>query len=214
MSEDKKDNSRRKVLKVAAGAGLIAGTKAGWENDKWTKPVVETVLLPAHAQTSGVTNGLFEGSTSVTVAALEPMVPSGFDTLIPTAHAQRESIPSDLCIAIENNQVSVSALVNGYEIWEGTGALDTVLNLEVLKSSKNDCRLENVSLTVSVKGTVPDRSAFGELSLDYGCYTDLPNLPGFSGPYEIMESDVSCAEFKVTKGPLVGCLCEEKKAES
>ena len=213
MSEDKKDNSRRKVLKVAAGAGLVAGTGANWENNKWTKPVVESVLLPAHAQTSGVANGRFAGDTTVNMAALQQIEPSGFDTLVPTAHAQPPGIPSELCIEIENNQVNVSALVNGFEIWEGTGALDTVLNLAVLKSSKNECDLENVALKVSVKGTEPNRAAFGEMSLDYGC-RETPPLDSYSGAYEIMETGASCVPFEATKSPLIKCECEileEKK---
>ncbi len=51
MSKDK-NTKRRKVLKVAAGSGIIAGAMAGWDGKKWTKPVVDSVLLPAHAQNS------------------------------------------------------------------------------------------------------------------------------------------------------------------
>ena len=43
------DNSRRKLLKsVAIGSGAILTGKTLPEN--WTKPVVDSVLLPAHAQ--------------------------------------------------------------------------------------------------------------------------------------------------------------------
>jgi hypothetical protein len=43
------DQSRRKLLKtIAAGSGaIIAGTILP---DKWTKPVVNSIILPAHAQ--------------------------------------------------------------------------------------------------------------------------------------------------------------------
>jgi hypothetical protein len=202
MSEDK-NNSRRKVLKIAAGAGLVAGSKANWESNKWTKPVVETVLLPAHAQTSEIINGVFAGSTSATSAAFQPFEPSGFDSLIPTAHAQG-SIPSDLCITIVNNQVNASAVINGYQLWEGTGALDTVLNLTTGKS-KTTCVLDDVTLKVSVKGTEPNRDAYGVLSFGYGCFDDIP-LPGYSSSYEIMETD-KCGKFKLTKNPIVPCKC-------
>ncbi|MFH1152184.1 MAG: hypothetical protein V1793_00055 [Pseudomonadota bacterium] len=44
--------SRRKVLrKLLIGGGVVAG--AGLLPDKWTKPVVDFVVVPAHAQTSG-----------------------------------------------------------------------------------------------------------------------------------------------------------------
>ncbi|MFZ0487465.1 MAG: hypothetical protein WAL83_10725 [Arenicellales bacterium] len=42
---------RRKLVRnLAAGAGLVAGTG---ESSRWLKPVVESVVLPAHAVTSG-----------------------------------------------------------------------------------------------------------------------------------------------------------------
>lgn len=46
------DKTRRKVLKT--GGFVIS---AGAVVDKWAKPVVESVLLPAHAQSSGVLIG-------------------------------------------------------------------------------------------------------------------------------------------------------------
>jgi len=46
------DNNRRKLLKsLAAGSGAVIAGKSLPES--WTKPVVDSVLLPAHAQTSG-----------------------------------------------------------------------------------------------------------------------------------------------------------------
>lgn len=202
MSEDKK-NSRRKVLKVAAGAGLIAGTKAGWESDKWTKPVVETVLLPAHAQTSTVLNGTFAGSTNITTATLDP---SGFDILIPTAHANGISIQADLCLVVEDNQVNAAAVVNGYTAWEGTGALDTAISLQALNKVKSACVLNNVTLKVNVKGTPPNQQAYGDLSFDFGCFNNL-SLPSYSGSYDILETDLSCGEFSLTKNPTTDCNC-------
>ena len=51
MTEKKSSESRRKLLKsIAAGGGAIVAGKS--LPDKWTAPVVDSVLLPAHAQTS------------------------------------------------------------------------------------------------------------------------------------------------------------------
>lgn len=45
------DHSRRQALKrITGGAGVAAGT--GMLSAQWIKPVVESVLLPAHAQVS------------------------------------------------------------------------------------------------------------------------------------------------------------------
>ena len=52
MSEEKDtkstSNSRRKALKAIGVGGVLAGTIPS----SWTKPVVKSVILPAHAQTS------------------------------------------------------------------------------------------------------------------------------------------------------------------
>ena len=51
MSDNQSNESRRKLLKsIAAGGGAIVAGKS--LPDKWTAPVVDSVLLPAHAQTS------------------------------------------------------------------------------------------------------------------------------------------------------------------
>ena len=51
MSDKKSSESRRNLLKsIAAGGGAIVAGKTLPE--KWTAPVVDSVLLPAHAQTS------------------------------------------------------------------------------------------------------------------------------------------------------------------
>ena len=209
MSEDKKTNSRRKVLKVAAGAGLVAGSKASWENNKWTKPVVESVLLPAHAQTSQIDpNGRFAGSTSASSAALTPES-SPLDSLVKSAYAQGSSIPGDLCINIENEVVDVSAVINGYSPWQGTGDLDTVISLLPDGKSKNECVVENVKLDVKVKGVEPNREAYGTLEFNYGGSKDNRPLPAYAGSYITMETTNDC-KLKLTKSPIVDCFYEMK----
>lgn len=209
MSEDKKNNSRRKVLKVAAGAGLVAGSKAGWESNKWTKPVVESVLLPAHAQTSPFDpNGRYSGSTSVTAVVMNEET-SPFDSLIKSAYANNVGIEADLCISIENEQADVAAAINGFSPWEGTGDLDTVISLMPDGKTKSTCVVENVKLDVNVKGTAPNREAYGNLTFNYGYYTDKRPLPEYSGPYVTMESDETC-KLELTMDPLVKCVPAKK----
>jgi len=43
--------SRRRILKMIAGAGAVAGTGRAVP-DRWTQPIVDAVLLPAHAQST------------------------------------------------------------------------------------------------------------------------------------------------------------------
>ncbi|MCK5360195.1 MAG: twin-arginine translocation signal domain-containing protein [Gammaproteobacteria bacterium] len=70
MSEDKDtkttSNTRRKALKAIGAGGVIAGTIPG----SWTTPVVKSVLLPAHAQTSAPacsTSGPCQSGMSVNI---------------------------------------------------------------------------------------------------------------------------------------------------
>lgn len=52
MENKKSNESRRKLLKsIATGSGAVIAGKNLPEN--WARPVVESVLLPLHAQTSG-----------------------------------------------------------------------------------------------------------------------------------------------------------------
>ena len=51
MKDEKSNESRRKLLKtIAAGSGAVIAGKSLPEN--WSRPVVDSVMLPAHAQTS------------------------------------------------------------------------------------------------------------------------------------------------------------------
>lgn len=71
------DKARRKLLKtIMSGGGAIVAAKSLPEN--WTKPVVDSVMLPAHAQTSPCTAclvaatycaGSGQGSINISVAA-------------------------------------------------------------------------------------------------------------------------------------------------
>lgn len=45
-----KQNSRRKILKQTLAGGAVIS--AGVASSKWSKPVIDSVVLPAHAQTS------------------------------------------------------------------------------------------------------------------------------------------------------------------
>jgi len=51
MSKKQDTQERRKALKaIIAGSGAVAAVKAG--KDSWSKPMVDAVVVPAHAATS------------------------------------------------------------------------------------------------------------------------------------------------------------------
>lgn len=110
--------SRRQLLKASvAGTGaLVAGKSLP---DQWSRPLVESVVLPAHAQTSlaGVGGGLML-SLENGVSADEFI----FDSLIPSANAG-VGLPSDsmataecCCSGGNDTPVDVKALVEF--VWE------------------------------------------------------------------------------------------------
>lgn len=57
MAEKKSNDSRRKLLKsLAAGSGAVVAGKGLPES--WSKPIVDAVMLPAHAETTDDTESL------------------------------------------------------------------------------------------------------------------------------------------------------------
>ncbi len=61
MSKDdsNRDERRTNLRRMLVGGGIIGTSVA--VPDKWSKAVVESVVLPAHAQSSGVAAGNFNG---------------------------------------------------------------------------------------------------------------------------------------------------------
>ena len=87
------ESQRRKVLKSIVAGGSIAGTATA---ATWTKPIVDSVVLPAHAQLSVLSRYSFVGSgpplTSITTEDGTQLYAGGeekswLDMLIPSAHA-------------------------------------------------------------------------------------------------------------------------------
>jgi len=116
MTDKKSIESRRKLLKsIAAGSGAIVAGKS--LPDSWSRPVVDFVMLPAHAQTSpGLPASFFGASvTPVVVASLEDQS-SPFDSLVPTAHAgagpspERRFAVQALLVGTDSYAVSINNL--------------------------------------------------------------------------------------------------------
>ena len=83
MTEKKRvAENRRKLLKtVAAGGGAIIAGKSLPEN--WTRPAVDSVMLPAHALTSG---GPYSGTLVATLDS-DSMLARAVDGLVSPAYA-------------------------------------------------------------------------------------------------------------------------------
>ena len=87
------DKSRRKLLKsIAAGSGAIVAGKNLPES--WSRPVVDSVMLPAHAETTTPTpiTGPFAGASDNSSGMLDSdsLFAKAADSLIPEAQAGGE----------------------------------------------------------------------------------------------------------------------------
>ena len=84
-------SGRRKLLKTAAASSGMAVVATALPTN-WTKPVVDSILLPAHAQTSAVIGGVYTAA-AVGITLSPKKMKTGvqyalLDTLISPANAQ------------------------------------------------------------------------------------------------------------------------------
>jgi hypothetical protein len=106
------DKSRRKLLKsIAAGSGAIVAGKSLPES--WSRPVVDSVMLPAHAMTSLITT--HAGQTTQRVAQLDTdsMFAEVLDTLVPEAKAQPPAadVTYDYCITPNADRTAANFII-------------------------------------------------------------------------------------------------------
>ncbi|MDH3690312.1 MAG: hypothetical protein OEU36_12615 [Gammaproteobacteria bacterium] len=164
MSDSNQHNQQRRdaLKKLITGSSAIGA--AAVMPDKWAKPVVDAVLLPAHAQTSPRVPTSFAGP----VAGPGPS-PAGrlLDQLIPPAQAGN-GFPSDtLCVDTSTGEaLLIRDSGDLTEILEGTGAAVgggavTLTDICIDGGSSVNLRLTSVSATGlnfvldMVPGTLP-----------------------------------------------------------
>ena len=99
MSKDnnKTPEERRKALKkILAGTGAV--TVAAAAPEKWTRPVVHSVVLPAHAQTSTDPTPTIPLNFSDSSSINGSNTPTGIiDSLVASAHAGDEDRDYNIC---------------------------------------------------------------------------------------------------------------------
>jgi hypothetical protein len=112
---DSRQQARRRLIKALAGAGgIFAAGKTLPEN--WTQPVVDSVMLPAHAQATGV-NRNYAGPVSAAAASGPGPAPSFkvLEVLIPAAHAGGGN-------AVATGTICVQVNGSAYEVQVGLNA--------------------------------------------------------------------------------------------
>jgi len=110
-TQGKRQDARRRLLRtLVAGGGAMAGSRL--LPDDWRKPVVDKVLLPAHAQGTLLPGGAFAGAAELLLLGDNsgPAPGSLLDLVVGTAHA--------------GNQVgNVTPVIVSYNIGETTGVV-------------------------------------------------------------------------------------------
>ena len=146
MTDKKSSEKRRKLLKsIAAGSGAIVAGKS--LPDSWSKPVVDSVILPAHAQTS----------PAAPPAPPAPPVSGLTGIFITTEQITADSSAGgtvDLAIAVCSDIVNTVATV--------TGVVGSVQVNETGIAVPGTTSIDSAGVTatiglISVSGTAPNR---------------------------------------------------------
>ncbi len=181
MQEDKQriPTARRRALLGLAG-GVVGATQLP---ATWTKPVVDSVLLPAHAQTTVVPTTTvfmqnFRGQFSVDInfgsidQPQEGLYATILDTVIPKAHAGFRMSPADMCIEVNGTSFTATLLVNNDILFTASG---TVGGGPVTLTDVDGCTSVPTELTVNSAS-----SAGADYTLS-GFYSTSGMLPAGSG---------------------------------
>jgi hypothetical protein len=180
--KNKTVENRRKLLKsVAAGGGaIIAGKTLPKE---WSRPVVDSVILPAHAATS---LGPFSGSAGSVMLDSDSMLAQAMDAVIPQAHAQYEYVRNlSWCIVANADRTaadcwfllteSMDGFVCMAYLWEKANVpANTTTNLGM---STDGCSNNNVGSAgewLNDLGLVKDAQASGVMGASVTLYSLLP----------------------------------------
>jgi hypothetical protein len=183
MTDKKSSESRRKLLKsIAAGSGAIVAGKSLPES--WSRPVVDSVMLPAHAQISmrifGANNAPISDIGSIFQSESDSMLARLFDSaikgLIPAAEAGGIGIPD----ISDPTNYSSCATVNGsnLETWfqlyadtfllaDYTGTLplsgQSSLSLTIYGESCDDTEKQNIPVKVTDNGDSVTVTGIGDV---------------------------------------------------
>lgn len=159
---DEKLEKRRKALKsILAGSGTVVTAAA--MQDKWAKPVIESVVLPAHAQTSGLAGSFTSSNNTQNGTDL-------LDSLVPSAHA---ACPFLLCINVSPVGIVDIQVIDGAPVVEtGSGTLQ--------EFEKGITLSNKMSITGVVSGKAPERVINGQYNgyCNTGSYPQADEAPG------------------------------------
>ncbi len=167
MTDKKSNDSRRKLLKsIAAGSGAVVAGKSLPES--WSKPIIDTVMLPAHAEltddsaSAALTNKSFYRPPGETLGMVEPVNESSnalFDAFISPAMARPLQ-----------TQVSLGMLITLSEVGG-----------KVVANSEHLNKDENVKYSAT---NIPTDGTIAPLSFETSCH---PNRGGYHTHIKIVD---------------------------
>jgi hypothetical protein len=105
------DDSRRRLIKTFFGAAAVTGT-AAMLPQRWTRPLVEAVVLPAHAQASLIMFG-GAGLVPVAIASIDTgtrvaqWMQTVLDAAVPVAEAAGPSSIT-VCATLSGNMLTIT----------------------------------------------------------------------------------------------------------
>lgn len=117
--------SRRATLKkMLAGGGAAAA--AGALPANWPRPVVDALVLPAHAATSVVLPTHFHGTVTVDLVVSAYPLERVVNALIPPAYARPAPKNAELCIDVSDGGTHFNATVQVEDLdnLTGSGTID------------------------------------------------------------------------------------------
>lgn len=177
--------SRRKMLKsMAAGSGAVIAGKS--MPDQWAKPMVDSVLLPVHAQTSGPTSCTVSGSITAYHDLFEDtfadQTPAGGDDAVYGPF----TIPDDESIFVSGD--GVISLVP--QITVTPGVTDNFTLNSTLSSGDVSNVLDLAQASVSpdpVNGTIPFNAIEVDANLFNITMTLTPDNSEFCGGPQVID---------------------------
>ncbi len=177
IEDHERQASRRKLLKsILAGGGVAAAGRALPE--QWTKPVVDSVLLPAHAQTTcgGITSyagGVILNVVNGVVGADNGDLEKLLDMVVPRAVAQGlpTTATAQLCIECNGDgTINVRVLFSVDDTITTLTPYFTGNNIPIGQqrtlSQQNSCPIGPFAASIIVTSLAA--TAVGTLNLDVG----------------------------------------------
>ncbi len=162
-TESESNEDRRKRLKqILAGGGMFVG--ATTLQKEWTKPVIDSVILPVHAQPSAL-NGSY--STPINVFGVTDLL----EYLIPQAHAGGLSFA--VCINVVNGVANVQVIIESdWWLYTGSAALNFFMTMSPNQASGGN---HDVSVTGAYDETA--NKINGAVTIDGGTPTSYEATP-------------------------------------